>query len=139
MNVEIGRIRRGAFTVGREHMRRLRMACQTGQTWRQWMRRYPFVHRRRHPGELGAAEVAAFFTRLVVQGKISVSTQNQAPQAPCFSIGRFLGQICHGLLPQRWAGIGCGWLRLVAKWNHNDAARLTRANHACKPDPEGCA
>jgi hypothetical protein len=78
MNGEIGGARRGVLTVARERMRTLHMAYRTEQAYLQWMRRYIVFHHRRHPGELGAAEVEAFLTYLAVQRKVSASTQNQA-------------------------------------------------------------
>jgi hypothetical protein len=44
-------------------------------------KRYIFFHGKRHPAEMGAAEVAAFLTSLAVQGKVAASTQNQALSA----------------------------------------------------------
>jgi hypothetical protein len=35
-----------------------------------WIKRYIFFHGKRHPAEMGAAEVAAFLTSLAVQGKV---------------------------------------------------------------------
>lgn len=60
------------------------MALRTEQAYLQWMRRYIRFHRRRHPREMGAAEVEAFLTHLAVEAKVGASTQNQALQALLF-------------------------------------------------------
>jgi MFS family permease len=43
-----------------------------------WIKRYVFFHDKRHPAEMGAAEVSAFLTSLAVDSKVAASTQNQA-------------------------------------------------------------
>jgi hypothetical protein len=43
-----------------------------------WIRRFIAFHGRRHPRELGAAEIAAFITWLAVDRHVAASTQNQA-------------------------------------------------------------
>jgi integrase len=40
--------------------------------------RYIFFHAKRHPMEMGAAEVTNFLSSLVVNGRVAASTQNQA-------------------------------------------------------------
>jgi integrase len=54
-------------------------------------KRYIFFHGKRHPAEMGAAEVAAFLTSLAVQGKVAASTQNQALSALLFLYREVLG------------------------------------------------
>src|SRR5258705_5731011 len=51
---------------------------RTEKAYVHWTKRYIFFHGKRHPAEMGAAEVAAFLTSLAVQGKVAASTQNQA-------------------------------------------------------------
>ena len=41
---------------------------------------------KRHPREMGAAEVEAFLSLLAVQGKVAASTQNQAVSALLFFV-----------------------------------------------------
>ncbi|MFM7449648.1 MAG: phage integrase N-terminal SAM-like domain-containing protein [Leptolyngbyaceae cyanobacterium] len=53
----------------------------------QWIRRYILFHHKRHPKEMGNAEIEAFLTHLVVEGRLSTSTQNQAlSDRPCHPI-----------------------------------------------------
>ena len=49
-----------------------------------WARRYILFHHKRHPRDMGAAEVEQFLTHLAVQGRVSASTQNQALNALLF-------------------------------------------------------
>jgi len=75
---------RGLFEVAREKIRTRHLALRTEQAYLQWMRRYVKFHGRRHPRDMGAAEVEAFLTHLAVGAKVSASTQNQALQALLF-------------------------------------------------------
>ena len=75
---------RGLFEVARERIRTRHLAYRTEQAYLQWMRRYVKFHHRRHPRELGPAEVEAFLTHLAVEAKVGASTQNQALQALLF-------------------------------------------------------
>jgi integron integrase len=76
--------RRGLYEVSREKMRTLHLAYRTEQAYLGWIRRYVNHHNRRHPRELGSAELEAFLTHLAVHDHVSASTQNQALQALLF-------------------------------------------------------
>jgi len=41
---------------------------RTEETYVQWIRRYILFHNKRHPLEMGRAEIEAFLTHLAVQG-----------------------------------------------------------------------
>jgi integron integrase len=82
---------RGLFEVARERMRTLHLALRTEQTYLQWMRRYVKFHDRRHPRDMGPAEVEAFLTHLAADAKVGASTQNQALQALLFLYRQVLG------------------------------------------------
>ena len=64
---------------------------RTEKAYVHWTKRYIFFHGKRHPAEMGAAEVAAFLTSLAVQGKVAASTQNQALSALLFLYREVLG------------------------------------------------
>lgn len=68
----------------RDRLRRLHYSLRTEETYCDWVRRFVLFHDRRHPRDLGAAEVEAFLTHLAVVGKVSASTQNQALSALLF-------------------------------------------------------
>jgi integron integrase len=65
-------------------MRTRHLALRTEQAYLQWMRRYVKYHGRKHPRDMGPAEVEAFLTHLAVDAKVGASTQNQALQALLF-------------------------------------------------------
>jgi integron integrase len=59
-------------------------SIRTETAYVDWVRRYVLFHGKRHPRDLGAAEVEAFLTDLAVQRRVSASTQNQAKSAILF-------------------------------------------------------
>jgi integron integrase len=56
-----------------------------------WVRRFILFHRKRHPSEMGEAEVAAFLTALASARRVAGSTQNQALSALLFLYRHVLG------------------------------------------------
>ena len=59
-------------------------SIRTEEAYTDWARRYILFHGKRHPKDLGAAEVGAFLSHLAVDRKVSASTQNQAKAALLF-------------------------------------------------------
>jgi hypothetical protein len=59
-------------------IRRLHYSPRTEEAYLHWVREFVHFHRRRHPREMGAAEVTAFLNDLAVHRRASASTQNQA-------------------------------------------------------------
>ena len=76
--------RPGLFAVARERMRTRHFSLRTEKAYLQWLHRYVEFHQRRHPRELGAAEVGQFLSHLAVRRKVGAATQNQALQAILF-------------------------------------------------------
>ncbi|MGD9521657.1 MAG: integron integrase [Tepidiphilus sp.] len=70
--------------VVRDRIRAKHYSLRTEAAYLGWVRRFIQAHRGRHPRELGGREVAAFLTRLAVQGNVAASTQNQALSALLF-------------------------------------------------------
>ena len=68
----------------RERLRLKHYSIRTEQQYVQWVRRFILFHDKRHPVEMGAAEVEAFLTHLAVEGKVAAATQNQALSALLF-------------------------------------------------------
>ena len=64
---------------------------RTEEAYVAWIRRYIVFHGKRHPAEMGAAEVTAFLTWLAVDRKVAASTQNQALAALLFLYREVLG------------------------------------------------
>jgi integron integrase len=63
---------------------------RTSGTYVFWARRFVMFHGRRHPAELGAAEVSAFISDLAVAGQVAAATQNQALNALVFLYAQVL-------------------------------------------------
>lgn len=57
---------------------------RTEKTYFQWIKRYIFFHDKRHPKEMGAAEINAFLSWLATSQKVAAATQNQALNALVF-------------------------------------------------------
>jgi integron integrase len=57
---------------------------RTEQTYVDWIRRFILFHNKKHPKDMGVAEVEAFLGHLVVVGNVAASTQNQALSALLF-------------------------------------------------------
>ena len=75
----------------RDKLRLQHYALRTEKAYLNWIRRYILFHGRRHPREMGVAEVEAFLTDLAVGQNVSASTQNQALAALLF-LYKFLQQ-----------------------------------------------
>jgi integron integrase len=57
---------------------------RTEQQYVLWIRRFVLFHDKRHPSEMGEAEVEAFLNDLAVRQNVSAATQNQALAAILF-------------------------------------------------------
>jgi integron integrase len=68
----------------RQTIRLRGLSYQTEKAYVDWAKRYILYHQKRHPQEMGAAEVRAFLTHLVLDRNVSPSTQNQALHALLF-------------------------------------------------------
>lgn len=68
----------------RDRIRALHYSGRTEEAYVHWIRRYILFHNKRHPQEMGAAEINAFLNHLAVEAHVSASTQNQAFSALLF-------------------------------------------------------
>src|SRR5437588_5507688 len=68
----------------RDAIRLRHYSLRTEEAYVAWVRRFILYHGKRHPREMGAAEINAFLTHLAVEGHVSASTQNQAFSALLF-------------------------------------------------------
>lgn len=75
----------------RIHMRTRHYSIRTEQAYIDWARRFIVYHGKRHPQEMGAAEVEAFLSHLAVDRQVSASTQNQAKAALLYLYKQVLG------------------------------------------------
>lgn len=76
----------------RDALRVRHYAFRTEQAYIFWIRRYILFHGKRHPADMGVAEVQAFLTHLAVTEQITASTQNQALSALLFLYRYVLNQ-----------------------------------------------
>lgn len=75
----------------RDALRLRHYSLRTEHAYLGWIKRFIFFHDKRHPREMGAAEVEAFLTWLAVEGRVSASTQGQALAALLFLYKQVLG------------------------------------------------
>ncbi len=68
----------------RDKIRLKHLSIRTEQAYVDWIKRFILFQQKRHPADMGAAEVEAFLTHLAVAGKVAASTQNQAKAALLF-------------------------------------------------------
>jgi site-specific recombinase XerD len=68
----------------RDRIRLKHYSIRTEQAYVDWIRRFILFHHKRHPSEMGAAEVTGFLTHLAVTAGVAASTQNQAKCALLF-------------------------------------------------------
>lgn len=66
-------------------------SIRTERAYVGWARRFILANNRRHPRELGLAEVEAFLSALAVRDDVAASTQNQALSALLFLYKEVLG------------------------------------------------
>ncbi len=68
----------------RQALRARHYSYRTEQAYIQWVRRFILFHNKRHPAQMGAAEIEAFLSHLATEGRVAASTQNQALSALLF-------------------------------------------------------
>ncbi|MBI4983948.1 MAG: integron integrase [Rhodocyclales bacterium] len=59
-------------------------SLRTEQAYLDWIKRFILHFGKRHPRDMGGAEVEAFLTHLAVAGQVAAATQNQAKSALLF-------------------------------------------------------
>ena len=67
-------------------------SIRTEEAYVGWIKRFILFHGKRHPLEMGEAEITRFLSALAVHGQVSASTQNQALCALVFLYRHVLGQ-----------------------------------------------
>jgi integron integrase len=75
----------------RDKIRLKHYSLRTEQAYVDWIKRFIRHFGKRHPRELGAADVEAFLTHLAVAGNVAAATQNQAKSALLFLYREVLG------------------------------------------------
>ena len=67
-----------------EALRNRHYSLRTEETYISWVRQFILYHNKRHPREMGPAEINDFITNLVNRRSVAASTQNQAISAIMF-------------------------------------------------------
>lgn len=68
----------------REALHARHYSRKTEKAYVAWIRRFIVFHGKRHPREMGAAEVTRYLSSLATAGRVAASTQNQALSALLF-------------------------------------------------------
>jgi len=75
-----------------EAIRLKHYSIRTEEAYAAWIKRYILFHNKRHPKDMGSAEIEAFLTHLAVEQNVAASTQNPCTEpaevrlsAPCCS------------------------------------------------------
>jgi integron integrase len=76
----------------RDTIRLKHYSYRTEESYLYWVRRYILFHAKRHPRDMGSAEIEAFLTHLAVSEQVAASTQNQAFSALLFLYKHVLNQ-----------------------------------------------
>ena len=75
----------------RQKIRMKHYSYRTEQAYVHWVKRFILFHKKRHPQEMGDAEIVEFLSHLAVKERVSSSTQNQALCAVVFLYKQVLG------------------------------------------------
>jgi integron integrase len=76
----------------REAIRMRHYSYMTEKAYVGWIKRFIFFHNKRHPAEMGDAEIGRFLSSLATDSHVSASTQNQALNALLFLYRGVLGK-----------------------------------------------
>lgn len=76
----------------RDALRLRHYSPRTETAYLHWVRRFILFNHKRHPAQLGSAEVQRFLTHLATERGVSASTQNQALSALVFLYAEVLGR-----------------------------------------------
>lgn len=81
----------------RLNIRQRGMAYKTEQTYLYWIRCYILFHKKRHPKDMGAAEVEEFLHYIAIERHVTANTQKTALNALVFLYRTFLNQPFDGV------------------------------------------
>jgi len=76
----------------RAQIRLRHFSLRTEDAYAGWVRRYIVFHGKRHPDQMGEAEIRDFLSFLAVERNVAASTQNQALAALLFLYREVLGR-----------------------------------------------
>ena len=99
------------FDVVRQTIRRRHYSYRTEETYLHWIRRFIYFHGKRHPRDLGAAEVTAFLNDLAAARNVAAARRTRRSRRCCFSTRRCLPGSLRG-----WTGCSARRVRRVCPW-----------------------
>jgi len=67
-------VKQKLLDMARDTMRRKHLSYRTEQAYIYWMRQFILFQGKRHPGEMGEAEVSEFLTFLATKKRVYTST-----------------------------------------------------------------
>src|SRR5260370_14383820 len=76
----------------RAALRTRHCTLRTEKAYVGWIRRFILFHDKRHPAEMGAAEITRFLSALAIERNVAASTQNQALSVLLFLYKEVVGQ-----------------------------------------------
>mgnify|MGYP000063311107 CR=1 FL=1 len=82
----------------REAIRIKHYSYRTEESYVAWIRRFILFHHKRHPKDMGTAEITAFLSHLAIDEQVAASTQNQALSALLFLYRTVLKQELEGTI-----------------------------------------
>ena len=77
-------VKKKLLDIVRDKIRFKHYSMKTEKSYTGWIKHYILFHHKKHPIEMGKAEIEAFLTHLAVERKVAPSTQNQAFSALLF-------------------------------------------------------
>jgi Phage integrase, N-terminal SAM-like domain len=80
----------------REAIRARHYSRRTEKAYVGWIKRYIFFHAKRHPADMGGAEVTRFLTALAVDGHVARRPRTRLSTRSCFSIASSSSRSCPG-------------------------------------------
>ena len=87
----IMRVKKKLLDIVRDKIRFKHYSISTEKTYIHWIKHYIFFHNKKHPIEMGKAEIESFLTHLATTKRVSPTTQNQAFNAILFLYKEVLG------------------------------------------------
>ena len=85
----------------RERIRLKHYSLRTEQAYVSWIKRYIYFHGKRHPRNMGKAQIEAFLSALAVERNVSASTQSQSQalaagnKGPCSNMSLTRNECAH--------------------------------------------
>ena len=84
-------VKKKLLDIVRDTMRFKHYSLSTERTYIYWIKQYIFFHNKKHPNDMGKAEIEEYLTSLAIKNKVASSTQNQAFSALLFLYKEVLG------------------------------------------------